>query len=134
MKLKDSLLLEFDPVALVQKDVGRQMSRALGPHKNLRQMESALKGAMTLSPLGLTSNSLAVALAHKEILQALWDSMQTEETVADAFENAAIMLSGTSTDFKKAMNPNHIKQGDRIMDKEFKDAIKLLNAAADKNR
>lgn len=136
MKL-DNILLEFDPVGDVSKEVDGRMKKVLGSHRDLRSLESSLKGALTLNPTGMNSNATAVAVAHKVILDVLWDSMKDEKsaggTVGDAFENAAIILSGTNADFLRSLN-FHARQANKIIESEIQDAIKLLEQASTKSQ
>ena len=130
MKL-NNVLLEADPVGDVKKDIGRQMKRVLGPHKDLKQMERALKGALTLNPAGTFNNAVAVAVAHKIILDVLFQAMKDQQgvdgSVERAFEEAAVILENGSWDFQRNLNPSTVKQANRIIEKEVSDVARELN-------
>jgi len=125
------MLTEADPVGEVRKDLSRSMKKVFGPHKDLKQMERALKGAITLDPAGLFNNAVAVAVSHKIILDVLFKAMQDQKgvdgSVERAFEEAAVILENGSWDFKRNLSPSAVKQANKIVEKEISNVAREIN-------
>ena len=132
MKLNEIMLTEGDPVGEIRKDLDRRMKEVFKPHKDLKQLERALKSAITLGSTtkGAVNNALAIAEANKKILDVLWDEMQFEKgnngTVEEAFEGALSSLEKLKPGFQQAQGPTDLKKRTPIVMKEISDAAKLI--------
>ncbi len=126
------MLTESDPVGEIKKDLARRMKEVFKPHKDLKQMERALKSAITLGSgtKAAANNALAIAEANKQILDVLWSEMRVQQSndgsVEQAFEESLNTLEKLKPGLQQAQAPSDLKRRTPIFMKEVSDTAKLI--------